>query len=316
MTADGHRLAAEAAEVAEVLEVVEFTDPLCPWAWGSEPVFRRLRAALAGRVRWRRAYCILFDHDDDPAPDPAAETAWYARYVEDVSAHTHAPRAVRLRRLAASSWPASLVAKAAEAQGAEVADRVLRRLRESVFVLGDPADTPASALSAASGVPGLDAGRLATDAASADVLERVRADRAEARRPVDEVLSVHGHPSPHPGAAKETSDGQRRYTLPTLLVRGAAGHRAVPGWRPYEEYVSAVSELGPGLLRAPAALDPAEALARYRTLTEPERALLTGGGSWPPAGAVRVDTGNGPLWLHPEEAAVHPAVGRGAPSVP
>ncbi|MFE2217013.1 hypothetical protein ACFW93_34430 [Streptomyces canus] len=88
--------------------------------------------------------------------------------------------------MAASSWPASLVAEAAEAQGAEVADRVLRRLRrlrrlrESVFVLGEPADAPA----------------LAVSAASADVLERVRADHAEARRPVGEVLSVHGCESP------------------------------------------------------------------------------------------------------------------------
>ncbi|WP_405848273.1 DsbA family protein [Streptomyces sp. NBC_01518] len=296
------------AQAAEVLEVVEYTDPLCPWAWGSEPVFRRLRAAFAGQVRWRRAYCILFDHDDDPAPDPAAETAWYARYVEDISAHTHAPRARRLSRVAASSWPASLVAKAAEAQGADVADRVLRRLRESVFVLGEPADTPGSALAVVSGVPGLDVGRLATDAASADVLESVRADRAEARRPVEDVLSVCADSSPHPGAAKETPDGQLRYALPTLLLRTTSGHRVVPGWRPYEEYVSAVAELSPALLPAPTALDPADALARYRTLTEPEHMSLTDGGPWPPAGAVRVDTGNGPLWLHPEEAAAHPAV--------
>ncbi|MFF0465181.1 hypothetical protein [Streptomyces mexicanus] len=111
------------------IEVVEYADPLCPWARGSEPVFRRIRAALDGRVRRRRVYCILFDHDDAPAPDADAETAWYSRYVEDVSGHTRAPRAFRLSRVAASSWPASLVAKAAEAQGPEVADRVLRRLR-------------------------------------------------------------------------------------------------------------------------------------------------------------------------------------------
>ncbi|MEV6544119.1 DsbA family protein [Streptomyces sp. NPDC051665] len=354
------------------LEIIEFTDPLCPWAWGSEPVFRRLRAALTGHghVHWRRAYCILFDHDDDPAPDTAAETAWYSRYVEDISTHTHAPRALRLSRVAASSWPASLVAKAAEAQGAQVADRVLRRLRESVFVLGEPADTPESALAAVSGVPGLDVDRLATDAASPEVLARVRADHAEARRPVDEVLSVQGCDSPHPGAAKETPDGQHRYALPTLLVRTAAGHRrAVPGWRPYEEYVSAINELGPGLLPmpttpnsglpptpttvnpgqpsappppnsanapapttpapgplptapaqqplpAPAPVDPTTALAHYRTLTDPERTLLTTGSPWPPPAAVRIDTANGPLWLHPDEAAVHPATTPSPPGAP
>ncbi|MET7972350.1 DsbA family protein [Streptomyces mirabilis] len=293
------------------LEVVEYTDPLCPWAWGSEPVFRRLRAALDGHVRWRRAYCILFDHDDDPPPDPAAETAWYARYVEDISTHTQAPRALRLSRVAASSWPSSLVAKAAEPQGADVAERVLRRLRESVFVLGEPADTPALALSAVRGTPGLDSERLAADAASAAVLERVRADRAEARRPVGEVLSAHGG-SPHPGVAKETADGEYRYALPTLLIRTAAGYRAVPGWRSYEEYASAVEELCPGLPQDPVTLTPVEALARYRSLTEPERRLLTHG-PWPPADAVRVETGNGPVWLHPEEAAAHPAAHRGTP---
>ncbi|MFD7130944.1 DsbA family protein [Streptomyces sp. NPDC059894] len=294
-------------------EVVEYTDPLCPWAWGSEPVFRLLRAALADRVRWRRVFCVLFDHDDDPPPDPAAETAWYARYVEDITAHTRSPRAVRLDRVAASSWPASLVAKAAERQGADVAERVLRRLRETVFVLGDPADTPASALAAVRGVPGLDPVRLAADAASPAVLEQVRADRAEARRPVADVLAAQSG-SPHAGTAKETADGHR-YALPTLLVRTPTAHRAVPGWRTYEEYAAAVDGLCPGSLSPPQPLAPDEALARHRTLTDPEVRLLTRG-PWPPAGALRVDTGNGPLWLHPQEAEVHPACSLTPPVVP
>ncbi|MFF3886371.1 DsbA family protein [Streptomyces sp. NPDC001914] len=301
-------------DAAGTVEVVEYTDPLCPWAWGSEPVFRGLRAALAGRVRWRRAYCVLFDDDDDPPPDPAAETAWYARYVEDIGAHTKAPRARRLNRVAASSWPASLTAKAAERQGDEVAGQVLRRLRESVFVLGEPADTAALTLSAVRGVPGLDHERLAADAASVSVREAVLADRTEARRPVPEVLSVRGG-SPHPGAAKETSEGGYRYALPTLLVRAPAGRRVVPGWRPYEEYASAFDALCPGLLAEPARPAPSEALARYRSLTRPEAAVLSDG-PWPPRDAVRVETGNGPLWLHPDEAAVHPALDRGTAAAP
>ncbi|MFD6287976.1 DsbA family protein [Streptomyces sp. NPDC060205] len=285
------------------IEVVEYTDPLCPWAWGSEPVFRALRAALAGRVRWRRAYAILFDHDDDPPPDPAAETAWYARYVEDISSHSRAPRPVRLSRMPADSWPSSLVAKAAVLQGEEVAERVLRRLRESVFVLGEPADTPESALAAVRGVRDLDVRRLAVDAASRAVLGQVRADRLEARRPVAEVLRARSG-SPHPGAAKETDEGGHRYALPTLLVRTPDEYRVVPGWRPFEDYAAAVEELSPGLSAAPARLAPAHALERYRSLTEPERLLLTEG-PWPPPEAVRVDTAGGPLWLHPDEAATH-----------
>ncbi|MBV2356742.1 DsbA family protein [Streptomyces sp. J2-1] len=293
-------------ESAALLEVVEYTDPLCPWAWGAEPVFRRLRAATEGRVRWRRAFCILFDHDDDPAPDPAAETAWYSGYVEEIAAHTGAPRAARLSRVAASSWPAALVAKAAERQGPEVAERVLRRLRETVFVLGEPADTTGGALAATLGVPGLDPEVLAADAARAEVLAAVRADRAEARDPVPEARSVRGR-SPHPGGARETLDGGLRYALPTLLFRTGQGRRLVPGWRPYEEYARALDELCPGLLGPAVPPAPAEtALRRYGTLTGPEAAVLASG-VWPPPGAAVAHTAGGPLWLDPEEAAVHPA---------
>ncbi|MEV1021379.1 DsbA family protein [Streptomyces sp. NPDC050264] len=296
-----------------VLEVVEYTDPLCPWAWGSEPTFRRLRAALDGRARWRRAYCILFGDDDDPPPDPVAETAWYARYVERICGHTKAPRAALLCRVAASSWPASLVAKAAEAQGSCVAEQVLRRLRESMFVTGRPADTLDSALFAAAGVPELDPDRLRADAASDAVRERVRADHAEARRPVPEVLDVDSD-SPHPGAAKEDEDGQLRYALPTLLFRTSGGRRVVPGWRPYEEYAAAVEELSPGLLpEAAPTLPAAQALRHYRSLTGPESQVLTTG-PWPPPGAVRVDLAGGPLWVQPGEARPLYALGAsGAP---
>lgn len=289
-----------------VLRLTEYTDPLCPWAWGAEPVFRALRAALGGRVRWRRVYGILFDTDEEPAPDPAAETAWYAGFVRGVAEHTGAPHATRLSRVAATSWPSSLVAKAAEAQGEPVAERVLRRLRESMFVAGEPADTPASALAAASGVPGLDAARLAADAGSPAVLAAVRADHRETRDPLPEALSVRG-PGPHPGGAKETAGGPLRYALPTVLLAGPAGHRLVPGRRPLDAYLAAARAVAPGPLPTPQHPDPEALLAYHRSLTGPEWELLAPD-SAPPATAVRIDTGNGPLWLHPAEAAVSPWV--------
>ncbi|MFC4031899.1 DsbA family protein [Streptomyces polygonati] len=289
------------------LAVTEYTDPLCPWAWGAEPEFRLLRTALAGRARWRRVYGILFDTDDDPAPDPAAETAWYEGFVRGVGAHTGAPHAVRLSRVAATSWPASLVAVAARAQGGQVADRVLRRLRESMFVAGEPADTLELALRAAGGVPGLDAVRLAADAGSAEVLAAVEADHRETREPLPEALTAED-PGPHPGTAKETSDGRLRYALPTLLFSGPAGRRLVPGRRPLDAYLAAIEAVAPGLPGVRPAVqrpDTEALLAYHRSLSGPEWALLAPGGA-PPGRAVRIETGNGPLWLHPAEAAARP----------
>lgn len=292
--------------VSPVVEVVEFTDPACPWAWGSEPTFRRLRLLLAGRVTWRRVFGILFDTDDDPAPDPAAELAWYRRHLTEIATHTHAPVPVRLEWLTQTSWPASLAAKAAQAQGSEVAERVLRRLRESTFVLGRPADTPDRALAAVAGVHGLDVARLADDARSTAVHEAVRRDRAETRRPWPELLALAAS-GPHPGRAKETDDGYR-FALPTLLFTGPAGRVAVPGWRPPSEYVAAVQRVAPDVCPAWSALAPCEALERFPTLTGPELRQLTGGVD-APRNAVALNTGNGPLWLSPTEFACHPATG-------
>lgn len=145
---------------------------------------------------------ILFDEDDGPAPDPDAEARWYQRFIDDVTIHTGAPYAPRLQWLTRSGWPASLAAKAAEAQGPDVAQRVVRRLRETTFVLGTPADTEDGIRDAVCGVPGLDVGRLLRDLGSPRGRDAVREDWAESRRPIPEVVDLDA-PGPHGGRAKE-----------------------------------------------------------------------------------------------------------------
>ncbi|MEU6764064.1 DsbA family protein [Streptomyces sp. NPDC046853] len=292
---------------AALIEVTEFTDAACPWAWGSDPVFRLLRHRLRPQLRWRRVFGILFDEDDDPAPDPDAEARWYEGFIKDVSAHTRAPYAARLHWLTRTSWPASLAAKAAEAQGGQVAERVLRRLRETTFVLGEPADTPEAAADAVDGVPGLDRDRLLADLTHPDTLAAVRADWAATRRPLPEVRDLQG-PGPHPGRAKEVGEERYRFALPTLLFDGPGGRVCVPGWRPPETYLAAATAASgqPAPFAVPEPLSADAALAQWRSLTRRELELLAGT-SVVPRDAVRVETGNGPLWLHPEEAATHPA---------
>jgi predicted DsbA family dithiol-disulfide isomerase len=226
--------------VTDVLTVVEYTDPACPWAWGSEPKFRRLRAQL-GQCGWRRVFGILFDEGEPPALDAAAEAAWYLEELREIAGHTGAPVPERLEWVSASSWPASLAAKAAEQQGPDVADAVLNRLRETTFIDGQPADTPRRVLDAVRGLDGLDVAALARAAASAEVLAAVRADWAETREPCAEVMNL-AEPGRHPGRAKplgeDPADGFR-YALPTLIFSGPGGRAVVPGWRPFEQYLDA-----------------------------------------------------------------------------
>ncbi|MGW7516103.1 DsbA family oxidoreductase [Streptomyces sp. NPDC054796] len=300
----------EAAGRGLRVEITEYTDPACPWAWGCEPTFRLLRERTRGLATWRRVFGILFDEDDDPPPDPAAEASWYAGFIARTARHTRAPFTSRLQWVASSSWPASLAAKAAEQQGPEVAERVLRRLRESTFVRGTPADTVDRVLEAVDGVKGLDTARLRAGLAEPATLDAVRDDWHEARDPLPEARSLRA-PARHPhGAGVKELEVGVRYSLPTLVVRGPSGTVVVPGWRAPEEYVAALDAVasgsgsGSGYGSATRPVRPCgahEALERYRSMTEPEWELLTDG-SPPPAHAVRIETGNGALWLHPDEA--------------
>ncbi|HEV7628716.1 MAG TPA: DsbA family protein [Streptomyces sp.] len=285
------------------VHVTEFTDPACPWAWGSEPALRLLRHTLGQRASWRRVFGILFDEDDDPPPDAEAETRWYERFVADIAVHTGAPFAVPLRRVTRTSWPASQAARAAEAQGPDVAERVLRRLRESMFVLSAPVDEADSVRDVVRGVPGLDAGGLLAEAAAPRTRESVGRDWSETRHPLREVMDLDA-PGPHSGKAKLHND-RYRYALPTLMFEGAGGCVCVPGWRSFQEYLDAARTAAATPLPGPVKLGADEAIDRWRSLTLPELMLLTGGNE-PPAEAVRIETGNGPLWLHREEARVHP----------
>jgi predicted DsbA family dithiol-disulfide isomerase len=281
------------------LSVVEYTDPACRWSWGLEPVVRWLRLAF-DQAQWRRVFGIVFDDDDDPAPDLHLETAWFARIVAATAAHTGAPYPDAMQWMPATSWPASLVAKAAESQGPAVASQVLRRLRETTFVYGTPADTIESALNACVGIAGLDAAGLDAQSRSDRVRDAVRADYRETRAPLDEVIGVAGD-GPHPGAAKELDDGVR-YALPTLVFEGAGGRIVVPGWRPLREYLNAARTAAPGIATRDPHLGPTAALDRFRSLTCRELELFTGA-PIPPRTAVHLPTSNGGLWLHPEEAA-------------
>jgi predicted DsbA family dithiol-disulfide isomerase len=285
--------------------VAEFTDPMCPWAWGSEPTFRRLRTVLGDTAHWRRVFGILFDDTDDPPPDPVAEAVWYHHHVAEISAHTHAPWPITLERVARTSWPSSLVAKAAFIQGVSVGARVLRRLRETMFIGGIPADTTERALAAARGVPGLDTTRLAVDARSAAVHDAVAADRAETRAPCAEVRELTGD-GPHVGRAKPLDDGVR-YALPTLVFEGPNGRAVVPGWRPLGEYLDAVARVAPDAPIDDGYPDPVDALERWRSLTGPEWRALTAKGRPSPQG-IPVPTAGGQVWLHEDELSTHPCV--------
>jgi predicted DsbA family dithiol-disulfide isomerase len=285
--------------VTGIVEVTEFTDPGCLWCWGSEPTLKWLRHRYRDYASWRRVFGVQVDGpaDADAAESPEEVRGRWLQMAE----HTGAPITAQLHRAHASTRVAALAAKAAERQGPEVGEATIRALREAFFVAGRPADASEPVVVAVEGTAGLDLTQLLDDLDSPAVVAALHRDFEEARDPHPYVLELSA-PGPHPGTAK-LDHGRVRYVFPTVIVRGPEGERVVPGWRPPAVYREAFEAVAPQLRKVrDVPLDPADALTRYRSLSERDLELLTGRDEPPPA-AVLLQTATTPLWLHPERAA-------------
>ena len=259
------------------------------------------RARYRDQLHWRRVFGVQV-HDlagVHPREDPESSAEAFRAEWVDVAGHTGAPIARAIEWSSMSSRRASCAAKAAQLQGAEIAERVLRRLREAVLVAGQPVDTPSRIVAAVAGVSGLDVSRLLARCRIArdpggdprgrrgDARPGSQGDRARVREP-------------EPGAARPAGE-RLRYAFPTLIFSGPSGRRIVPGWRTAETYDDAVRAVAPDA--RPSHSSPME--AEYRSLTLADLELLTGS-QLPPLDAVPIITATTPLFVHRDEAADGP----------
>lgn len=296
------------------IEVTCYTDPGCSWAWGSEGKLRRLRYEFPDRLSWRFVMGGLVGDMAVYAPGLVGDGsgARLARYWQSIAAHTGMPTPADLPRAYRSTEPAGRAVKAAELQGAEVGWRVLRRLRESIFILCRPTDNEDEILAAIRGVPGLDEDRFVRDLRTAEVEAAYRRDWEETRHPNEYVCNLEDTGAPGIGKARET-EGRLRYVFPTLVFRGPAGEFTAPGWQAYEDYLAAMEGAAPGATAHPHGLPvPAQVLRDYGTAATKEIEVICG---LPPESAlaamrelaqqgdvVAYPPGQDVFWLTPEEA--------------
>ena len=124
------------------LEILAFTDPVCTWCWGSEPVLRKLktwygdavhiRYVMGGLVEDIRAF---YDRANDIGGDPELSNAQIARHWLEASERHGMPVRIEGFRLftaeTISTYPQNIAFKAAELTNPRLAARYLRRLREA-----------------------------------------------------------------------------------------------------------------------------------------------------------------------------------------
>lgn len=287
-----------------ILDIIEYTDPVCSWAWGSEPKLRLLRWRYGERANWRRVMGGLVGDAGAGKPDwdrarAAERMSDYWKRVFVITGQSY-PKPMRL--MLRSTDPAGRAVKAAELQGEAVAARVLRRLRESIFIFGIGPQTPEELATAAAGVPGLDVGRWLADMASEPVAAAYQADWAETRDPNAYVRDLKDEAVGN-GALKH-SEGHDRYAFPTLIFRGPGGDHSVPGWAGYETYIAAMEAAAPGSSASPKpGPTPAQAFDHWGCLTAKEVEVILGAGAALPADVVAHNWGDGLVWFSATEAA-------------
>ena len=126
----------------QVVEIVEFTDPVCTWCWGSEPVLRRLEThypdqlkisfVMGGLVKDIRAF---YDGANDIGGDAERSNRQVASHWLEASARHGMPVQSEGFHLFSnefpSTYPQNIAYKAAQMEDQILADRFLRRIREA-----------------------------------------------------------------------------------------------------------------------------------------------------------------------------------------
>jgi len=121
--------------VESSVTLTQFTDPMCTWCWGSEPVLRRLRTVYGDQLRLEFVMGGLvedFDAFYDAGNDIAEPSDVGPHWLEASEQHgMPVETAIFETNPARSTYPASIAFAAARLQDRERAHRYLRLLREA-----------------------------------------------------------------------------------------------------------------------------------------------------------------------------------------
>jgi predicted DsbA family dithiol-disulfide isomerase len=217
-----------------LVEVTHYTDAACPWAYNFEPALRTLEARYGDQLTFRTVMIGLTESFDD-----------YVRrgYTPEGTSLTRRrfrrlgmPMATGPRTRPFGTGRACRLVKAAELQGTEHAEAVLRNLRFGWFTTQLTMDEDEALRAVAESVDGLDAGRALADAATPGVEDAYQRDRAEARDPARFAVTL---------GRTAATDGADRYTAPSLVLRAGGRELVAPGYQPFEVADTLVMNLAP-----------------------------------------------------------------------
>jgi 2-hydroxychromene-2-carboxylate isomerase len=231
-----------------------YTDSACPWAYSATPWITTLRWRYHEQLDWRLVVIGLREETATlerngytPLRQAAGSRRFRDRYGMPFAA---APRA---RLIATGRACRAIVATRLAHPGREFA--VQRALAFAWFTTTALLDEDVALREVLAGVEGVDADAVIATLDSPAVAEAYAADLAETR-------SAAGGPTELQGKAG-VSDGQVRFTAPSVVFENRGRRLEAGGFQPLEAYDVLIANLDPTLDRRPAPDGPAELLAGF-----------------------------------------------------
>jgi putative protein-disulfide isomerase len=219
--------------INNVVEIIEFTDPVCTWCWGSEPVLRKLETRFSDQVKIRFVMAGLvkditsfYDRYNDIGGDPARSNANIAKHWLEASERHGMPVQSEGFELFSkeypSTYPQNIAYKAAQIQDQVLANRFLRRIREASAVEAKLTNTTEVLVELASEV-GLDVACFLEDFST-----------GAAQKAFEEDLALTAR--------------YKAYGYPTFLVRFGEKETLLRGYKRYEEFKAVIDYLANGTI--------------------------------------------------------------------
>ena len=205
--------------------ITQFTDPMCTWCWGSEPIIRRLRTVFGDQIEFRYVMGGLVEDFDEfyDAANDIAEPSDVGPHWEEASRHHGMPVDTQIFETdpAQSTYPASKAFTAARIQDTELAHRYLRRLREVYATQVRNVNHREEQVTIAESV-GLDVDEFTTALDEGPAHEAFEQDLSQTRQA-----------------------GVRAF--PTYNIKGPAGEKQVSGFQSFEELMAVLETVDPTL---------------------------------------------------------------------
>lgn len=205
--------------------ITQYTDPMCTWCWGAEPIIRRLRVTYGNQIRFAFVMGGLIEDFDDfyDVKNDISNPGDVAPHWLEASELHGMPVDTEIFDTdpAYSTYPASKAFVAARQQDEELAHQYLRSLREAYATQVRNINRRENQIELARSV-GLDVDRFKT------VL-----DNGTAQTEFQDDLS------------RTRKAGVRSF--PTYHIDGSTGEKRLEGFQSFSNLADALNDVAPGL---------------------------------------------------------------------